>query len=184
MPRRTPKQAACSGSRKKRKIDLENMGVYVWTPEGAKLLETSAEHVDVFQEIPYGISAGFSFENTGDLIRALKHGFPMSAFENLRSAMDIPAKTLASVANIAGRTLSRRKKEGRLQTDESERLFRIAALYDRAVEVLGDGERARVWFKGPKKALGGETPLQYADTEPGAREVENLLGRLEYGVFS
>ena len=48
----------------------------------------------------------------------------------------------------------------------------------------GDQERARAWFKEPKKALGMKTPLQYADTEPGAREVENLLGRLEYGVFS
>ena len=184
MPRKTPEQTVRATSRKKRKIDLENMGVYVWTPEGAKPLESSAIHVETLHEVPYGLSAGFSFENTGELIRELKHGFPMSAFENLRSAMDIPAKTLASVANIASRTLSRRKKEGRLQTDESERLFRIAALYDRAVEVLGDSERARAWFKGPKKALGGETPLQYADTDPGAREVENLLGRLEYGVFS
>ena len=92
--------------------------------------------------------------------------------------------TQFSLENIATRTLSRRKTEGRFQTDESERLFRIAALYDRAVEVLGGRDRASAWFKGPKKALGGKTPLQYADTEPGAREVENLLGRLEYGVFS
>ena len=160
------------------------MGVHVWTPEGAKPLEISAIHLDTLHEVSYGASAGLSFEDTGDLIRELKRGFPMSTFENLRSAMDVPAKTLASVANIASRTLSRRRKEGRLQTDESERLFRIASLYDRAVEVLGSGERARAWFKGPKKALGGKTPLQYADTEPGAREVENLLGRLEYGVFS
>ena len=77
-----------------------------------------------------------------------------------------------------------RRKEGHLQTDESERLFRIAELYDRAIEVLGDQERAEAWLKEPKKALGMKTPLQYADTESGAREVENLLGRLEYGVFS
>ena len=184
MPSRPPKQAVRSAPQKKRKIDLENMGVHVWTPEGAKPLEISAIHLDTLHEVSYGASAGLSFEDTGDLIRELKRGFPMSTFENLRSAMDVPAKTLASVANIASRTLSRRRKEGRLQTDESERLFRIASLYDRAVEVLGSGERARAWFKGPKKALGGKTPLQYADTEPGAREVENLLGRLEYGVFS
>ena len=169
---------------KKRRIDLENMGVYVWTPEGAKPLESSAIHVDTLHEISYGASAGLSFEDTGDLIRELKRGFPMSAFDTLQSVMDLPAKTLASVANIASRTFSRRRQEGRLQTDESERLFRIAALFDRAVEVLGSRERARAWFKGPKKALGGKTPLQYADTEPGAREVENLLGRLEHGVFS
>lgn len=108
----------------------------------------------------------------------------MTAFDHLQDAMAVPAKTLASAANIAVRTLNRRRQQGRLQTDESERLFRIAALYDRAIEVLGDQERARAWFKEPKKTLGMKTPLQYADTEPGAREVENLLGRLEYGVFS
>lgn len=183
MSIRPPKQPVRTIPQKKR-INLENMGVYVWTPEGAKPLETSAIHVDTLHEISYGASAGLSFEATGDLIRELKQGLPMSAFDTLQSAMDVPAKTLANVANIASRTLSRRRKEGRLQTDESERLFRIAALYDRAVEVLGNSERARAWFKGPKKALGGKTPLQYSDTEPGAREVENLLGRLEHGVFS
>ena len=62
--------------------------------------------------------------------------------------------------------------------------MRISNLYDRAIEVLGDQERAEAWFKEPKKALGMKTPLQYADTDSGVREVENLLGRLEYGVFS
>ena len=108
----------------------------------------------------------------------------MSNFENLRSAMDVGAKTLADVANIATRTLSRRRKEGRLHTDESERLYRIAALYDRSLEVLGDRETANAWFKAPKTALSGKTPLEFSDTEPGAREVEDLLGRLEHGVFT
>lgn len=160
------------------------MGVYVWSPSGAKPLETATIRVDIPQEPSYGASAGLSFKDAGALIRELKRGLPISAFDNLQSAMDISAKTLADAVNIATRTLSRRKTEGRFQTDESERLFRIAALYDRAVEVLGGRDRASAWFKGPKKALGGKTPLQYADTEPGAREVENLLGRLEYGVFS
>ena len=40
--------------------------------------------------------------------------------------------------------------------------MRISNLYDRAIEVLGDQERAEAWFKEPKKALGMKTPLQYA----------------------
>jgi len=60
----------------------------------------------------------------------------------------------------------------------------IASLFDRAVEILGDKNRAILWFKGAKKGLGGQTPLEFADTEPGAREVEALLGRLEHGVYS
>jgi uncharacterized protein (DUF2384 family) len=34
------------------------------------------------------------------------------------------------------------------------------------------------------RALGGRSPLDFAQTEPGAREVENVIGRLEHGVFS
>jgi putative toxin-antitoxin system antitoxin component (TIGR02293 family) len=45
-------------------------------------------------------------------------------------------------------------------------------------------ERAREWFKAPNRALGNTTPFEYADTEPGAREVEDVLGRIEHGVFA
>jgi putative toxin-antitoxin system antitoxin component (TIGR02293 family) len=117
-------------------------------------------------------------------IRLLKKGLPASAFEKLQEEIDVPVMTLAAVTKIAPRTLTRRKKEGRLLTDESERVLRLSMLFARAKEVLGDIGHARQWFKSPKIALGGKTPLEYADTEPGAREVEDLLGRLEHGVFS
>ncbi len=117
-------------------------------------------------------------------IRLLKKGLPMSAFEKLQEGIDVPVALLAAVTKIAPRTLTRRKREGRLLTDESERVLRISLLFDRAKEVLGDIEHARQWFKSPKVALGGKSPFEYADTEPGAREVEDLLGRLEHGVFS
>ncbi len=32
--------------------------------------------------------------------------------------------------------------------------------------------------------LSGAVPLDYASTEVGAREIENLLGRIEYSVYS
>jgi len=117
-------------------------------------------------------------------IRLLKKGLPISSFEKLQERMDVSADTLATIINIAPRTLTRRKQEGRLRTDESERVLRITVLFERAEEVLGDIEHARQWFKSPKLALAGKSPLEYADTEPGAREVEDLLGRLEHGVFS
>jgi putative toxin-antitoxin system antitoxin component (TIGR02293 family) len=48
----------------------------------------------------------------------------------------------------------------------------------------GDVPAAMTWLTTPRKALGGRPPLSYARTEPGAREVENLIGRLEHGIFS
>jgi putative toxin-antitoxin system antitoxin component (TIGR02293 family) len=49
---------------------------------------------------------------------------------------------------------------------------------------LSDAEAAQQWLKTPARALGFESPLHFAETEAGAREVENLLGRIEHGVFS
>ena len=118
------------------------------------------------------------------LIKNIKKGLPISAFEKIQKELDVSADTLASTINIATRTLARRKKEGRFHSDESERVLRIASLFDRALQVLHSQSRVQLWFKSPQKGLGGQTPLEYADTEPGAREVEDLLGRLEHGVFS
>jgi len=131
-----------------------------------------------------GTSIGVRPRDLNDLIGKLKKGLPVGAFDRLRERLDVPEKMLASTVNIAYRTLGRRKKEGRFKTDESERVLRIAKLYEKALDVLEDDKITRQWFKMPAKALGGKTPLEYADTEPGAQEVEELLVRIEYGVFS
>ena len=53
-----------------------------------------------------------------------------------------------------------------------------------AVQALGTTQHARTWLAAPQHGLGGAIPLDYARTEVGAREVEDLLGRIEYGVYS
>jgi putative toxin-antitoxin system antitoxin component (TIGR02293 family) len=123
-------------------------------------------------------------EDSSRLIAELHAGLPATEFEALQRRMDLTAKELTEVTRIAQRTITRRKKEGRLSTDESERLLRIGLLFERARDVLESDESARRWMRTPNRALGGKTPLQYADTEPGAREVEDVLGRIEHGVFS
>ena len=117
-------------------------------------------------------------------IASIKKGLPFSSFEKLRKLLGVAAKELAASLLIASRTLAHRRESGRLRPDESERLYRLAHLVRRATELMGSPERARDWFTSPKRALGDATPLAFADTEPGAREVENLIGRLEHGVFS
>jgi putative toxin-antitoxin system antitoxin component (TIGR02293 family) len=137
------------------------------------------KHVKVF-----GQSVGLTSDKQASVIKALKSGLPISSFQKLQKIMDVSAGELASTVNIASRTLSRRKRQGKLQTDESERLLRIGKLFDMALELFEDKRLAQQWFKEPNKALGGATPLGYSDTEPGAKEVEMLIGRLEFGIFS
>ena len=132
----------------------------------------------------YGTSIGLKPQNSAVIISKIKKGLPATAFDRLCKNLDISEKALSKVLNIAITTLTRRKNAGRLSFRESERLFRLACLYDKAVEVFEDPHMARKWLKEPSWALGEVTPLEYADTELGAREVQDLLGRIEHGVFT
>lgn len=88
------------------------------------------------------------------------------------------------VLAIPLRTLTRRKAERRLRPEESDRLVRLARILAQAVDVLGSTEKASQWLQRPNRALGGETPLSLLDTDLGSRQVEEVLGRIEHGVYS
>lgn len=118
------------------------------------------------------------------LASALRRGLPAGRFEDLRVYLGVSSSELSGVVGIAPSTLSRRRRRGYFDKDESERLLRIARLATHAAEVLDGEENMRAWMTEPARALGGESPLAFADTEPGAREVERLLIRLDHGVYS
>lgn len=131
----------------------------------------------------FGRSIGVQAGKVEDLIVTLKKGLPISSLNKLCKHMGVSERRLATTVNIAQRTLTRRKSEGRFRPDESERVLRLARLFERAIEVMGSEQNAQKWFQSPVKGLGGKTPLEFADTEPGAQAVEAMLDRIEDGVF-
>jgi len=118
------------------------------------------------------------------LIKALKTGFAIEELEVLRASLNLPMERLARLLGISKATLHRRKAAGRLDPAESDRVLRFARLMGHAIEVLETQQNARSWLTSPQQGLGGAVPLEYARTEVGAREVEALLGRIAYGVYS
>ena len=118
------------------------------------------------------------------LIHRIQKGLRFSELETLQSTIDLPFEQLAAKLSISRSTLQRRKAAGRLSPDESDRVMRYSRLVRQAADFFGDIEKARAWLKHPQYGLGGAVPLDYATTETGAREVENLLGRMKYGVYS
>ena len=118
------------------------------------------------------------------VIRKLEAGLPVRELDDLQTGLGLPMERVGSLLGISKATLHRRKAAGRLDTSESDRVVRFARLLGKAVAVLESEEHARQWLNSPQFGLGGAVPLEYARTEVGAREVENLLGRIEYGVYS
>ena len=119
------------------------------------------------------------------LLRKVEAGFPYRTFETLRRNLDFQSDELAKLVQISERTLARRREQGRLTAEESDRLLRVSRVFGKALALFeGDLNAARTWFAMPAPALGNRTPQSVSSTGLGAREVENLIGRLEHGVFS
>lgn len=113
----------------------------------------------------------------------VKRGLPYRSLESLRRRLGLTVAETASLLQVPPRTLARRRRAGRLGADESDRLYRLARVAARAVDVFRDERKAGTWLQRPNRAVGGEPPLQLLDTDAGARLVEDTLGRLEHGVI-
>lgn len=86
---------------------------------------------------------------------------------------------------IPARTLKHRKaRRESLSRDESDKLARLIRIYDQAMRVLGDKEKALHWLRKPLRRFAGRAPLEMLRTEFGARMVEEMLGQLDYGMFA
>ena len=112
-------------------------------------------------------------------------GIPLNLEGFGMSECSLADDELAKLINIPPRTYARRVADkARLKLHEGERAARLMRIFDRAKQLFVTEENVRKWLHAELPALGWRTPIDYAQTEPGAREVENLIGRIEHGVFS
>ncbi|MGP8174307.1 MAG: antitoxin Xre/MbcA/ParS toxin-binding domain-containing protein [Terracidiphilus sp.] len=121
----------------------------------------------------------------GALAELVREGLPVKALLLLAERLDVRQAEISEKIGIPKRTLTRRlAQHSRLTAAESDRAVRLAQVYSTAAETLGDGDKAAAWLKTPNRALRGGRPLDQLDTDPGVREVEDVLGRIAYGVYS
>ena len=125
---------------------------------------------------------GRALPTAAELRSRIQQGFPYSALDSVRERLRLSLPEAAHVLHTPVRTLARRRQDRKLQAAESDRLYRLARVAGQAVAVFGSEEPAVQWLRRPNRALGGETPLHLLDTEIGTRQVEDVLGRLEFGV--
>ena len=74
--------------------------------------------------------------------------------------------------------------DGPASTADLERLLRTRRLFEYARTVFDDEATARAWLSTPNAALSGRSPLPLLDTDAGARLVDAVLTRLEFGVYA
>lgn len=119
-----------------------------------------------------------------DWVAVIRRGLPAAAVDALTGSLRLTQTELAAAVGVSERTLSRRKSQGTLNSDESAKLVRLARVVERSAEVFEGLEVALDWLKTPNASLGAVTPLSLFDTDIGAETVLDTLGRIEHGVFA
>jgi putative toxin-antitoxin system antitoxin component (TIGR02293 family) len=116
--------------------------------------------------------------------RDIERGIPLATLDEFSAYSGIPLKELLEVV-IPLRTLKhRRQRQEPLNLDESDRLARVARMYELAVKVYGDREDGKNWLTHSKECFNGRSPLAMLKTEVGERAVEEILYQIDEGVFA
>ena len=122
-------------------------------------------------------------EAASDPVAAVRDGLPHAALERVREALGAPDVLLARALGVSERTLYRRRKEeGRLTPEESDRLLLLAETVELATEALDDPTEAQRWLREPHSLLAGESPLEHMDTVAGIQEVHTMLLHIEHSM--
>lgn len=122
--------------------------------------------------------------NLDDLRGAVKAGLPYASLEALISKFGLGRDEASAALHLPYRTIARRKKEQKLQADESDRVRRFARVTTQATATFGGDEKAVQWLRRPNRVLGNKPPLDLLDSDIGIRQVEEVLGRIAHGIAS
>jgi putative toxin-antitoxin system antitoxin component (TIGR02293 family) len=123
-----------------------------------------------FSESAIAIDAASARVKPGALTALARHGYS----EEEIFTLVVPKRTLAR----------RRAADEPLTVEETDKALRLARIAVQAERVFGEPEKAHRWLRKAKRDLKGETPLAYLASEAGARVVEEMLHRIEHGIFA
>ena len=117
-----------------------------------------------------------------ELIPIIRQGLPAGAFTDIARALNIPSRTLAGKLHIRAATVVRRQANRKpLSLEVSEKVIRIARIRNLAQSIFTSDDAIGHWLTQTSPALDGTPPLDWLDTETGARRVENLLRGIMQG---
>ena len=103
---------------------------------------------------------------------------------SLKEKTSLDYDKLAKTLSVTRSTLINKKAGEKFNSTVSEKIVGLAEIYSYGYEVFEDKEKFNSWISRPNKALGGKTPFELLDSQFGREEVKNIIGRIDYGVYS
>jgi putative toxin-antitoxin system antitoxin component (TIGR02293 family) len=119
-----------------------------------------------------------------EFYNAIKKGVPKLSIDHLAQVMNIPMTMMAPLLNLSYKTLTRKNKAELLDSTVSSHTYEIAETIAKGLEVFEDTDRLNRWLHKNNRALKGAKPFDLLDTQTGIKLVNQILGRIEEGVYS
>jgi putative toxin-antitoxin system antitoxin component (TIGR02293 family) len=124
-------------------------------------------------------------ESPFDFIHCANEGIEASVINNFIVYFKLSKTQTADMLNVSEPTLYRWTKANKnLDRNFSVKLFEIADLFLYGEEVFGNRNAFFNWLNLPNTALGGLHPIELIEIPGGVSKVKDILGRIEYGVYS
>lgn len=126
-------------------------------------------------------------KNRSDVHELILRGLPAAALGHVVDASEVLLpQEVSDAVGVSLRTVHRRRDAPRkaLSREQSDRAWQFAELMVRATGIFGSQEEAERWFRSPAMALDQKRPIDLVTSSIGARMVEQLLIRIEHGVYT
>jgi putative toxin-antitoxin system antitoxin component (TIGR02293 family) len=146
---------------------------------------TITEHYNVLSKILGNKYIKSSIESPYDFISIASKGVNAHVILNFRNYFKISRELTAEMLNVSNSTVYRWIKQNRkLERNYSVLLFELADLFLTGSELFQSKEKFLKWLDLPNSVLGGLEPKNLLEIPGGISKVKDLLGRIEYGVYS
>lgn len=119
-----------------------------------------------------------------DMMSEVKKGLSRHVLDGLKDLTKLDFTSLSKVIGTTTATIHKKKHDDRFSLPVSEKIMEVAALYDFGVEVFEDKDDFNTWMQTENSTLGTRKPIEFIDTIFGINEVRNVIGRIQYGVYS
>lgn len=133
---------------------------------------------------PASISQNVGAMSPLQLIDHSRQGLVGTEAGRVAGLLDVSDKEMARLLNQSVATFHRQAKLRRLDPATSERLLLLTRLTIYGATVFQDKGKFTRWLRRPLRLLADRSPLDLLDSTTGIQLVEDILGRIDYGVFS
>ncbi len=102
----------------------------------------------------------------------------------LADYMGLTQELISSFIHSSFRNIQRKSDSELLDISKSERLLELASFAKKATQVLGSVEAMKIWIQTALPALEYKKPIDFLDTSFGLNILKDVLGRIQYGIYS